>query len=137
MSHVVCTDRCRYRSGSRPGTSVQVGVGTRRGVDATAHAIATALEADPLAVACAVDCENAFNTVSRAAVFAAVQSRMRQLLPVVQWVYGAVTPLHVAGAPPGTEPILSRCGVRQEDPLGPLLFALALQGLSIDVRCMT
>jgi hypothetical protein len=45
---------------------VQEGVGTRGGVDAVAHAIATALEADPLAVACAVDCENAFNTVSRA-----------------------------------------------------------------------
>jgi hypothetical protein len=50
-----------------------------------------------------------------------VQSRMPQLLPVVQWAYGAATPLHVA-------PILSWCGVRQGVPLGPLLFALALQG---------
>jgi hypothetical protein len=88
------------------------------GVDAVAHVIATALEADPLAVACAVDCENAFNPGSRAAVFAAVQSRMPQLLPV-QWAYGTASPLHVAGAPPGTEPILSRCGVRQGDPLAP------------------
>jgi hypothetical protein len=96
-----------------PGLApVQVEVGARGGVDAVAHAIATALEADPLAVACAVDCENAFNTVSRAAVFAAVQIRMPQLLPVVQWAYGASTPLHVAGAPPDSEPILSRCGVR-------------------------
>jgi hypothetical protein len=53
---------------------------------------------------------------------------MPQLLLVVQWAYGAATPLHVAGAPPGTEAILSQCGVRLGDPLGPLLFALALQG---------
>ena len=65
---------------------VQVGVGTRGGVDAVAHAVGTALDADPLTVACALDCKNAFNTVSRDAVFAAVRSRMPQLLPVVQCV---------------------------------------------------
>ena len=50
------------------------------------------------------------------------------LLPVVQWAYGAATPLHVVGSAPGTAPSLSQRGVRLGDPLGPLLFALALQG---------
>jgi hypothetical protein len=111
--------------GLAPG---QVGVGTRGGVDAVAHAIATALEADPLAVACAVDCENAFNTVSRVAVFAAVQSRMPQLLPVVQWAYGAATPLHVAGAPPCTEPILSPVRSAPGGPPGPPVVCARVAG---------
>ena len=71
--------------------------------------------------------ENAPNSVDRAVVFAAVRDRVPQLLTFVQWAYGAPTDLHVAGAPSIVEPIQSQTGVRQGDPLGMLLFAVAMQ----------
>ena len=70
--------------------------------------------------------KNAFNSVSRAAMVAAVNARAPALLPVVQWAYGEATALRVIGAPEGTPPIQSQCGVRQGVPLGPLIFALTL-----------
>jgi len=89
----------------------------------------TALESNEQNVALSIDCENAFNTLDRAAMFAAVKEYMPELLPVVQWAYGAATPLHVVGAPPGTAPIWSSRGVRQGDPGGPLLFGVTIQRL--------
>ena len=44
----------------------------------------------------------------------------------IEPAYGEETPVHIVGAPEGNPPIMSQLGVRQGDPLGPLLFALTL-----------
>ena len=63
---------------------LQVGVGTKGGEDAVAHAVVTALESDDENIALSIDCDNAFNTLDRSVMFAAVKEHMPELLPVVQ-----------------------------------------------------
>ena len=104
---------------------LQMAVGVSGGLDAVVHALRAALAKDPEAALLTVDQANAFNSVSRAAVFEAVRERVPELLPIVQWAYGAATNLHIVGAPAGTPPVQSQTGVRQGDPLGMLLFSLA------------
>ena len=71
---------------------LQTGVDTKSGVDAVAHDIVTALESNEQNVALSIDCQNAFNTLDRAAMFAAVKGYMPELLPVVQWAHGPRRP---------------------------------------------
>jgi len=79
------------------------------------------------------DCSNAFNTVSRSAVLEAVLKRVPGLLPFVRFSYDRESRLvfvnnQFSGAP-GEEALrtfMSRTGVQQGDPLGPVLFALAV-----------
>ena len=69
-----------------------------------------------------IDFENAFNSVDRAAMLGEVRLRLPRLAPYAEWCYGHHSRLLFEG-----EPLTSEAGVQQGDPLGPLLFALALQ----------
>ena len=80
--------------------------------------------ADVDAVFVKVDFKNAFNTVSRQAFLEQCRLHMPGLSPWAEWCYSNPSNLSF-----GSTTIASESGVQQGDPLGPLLFALALQPL--------
>ena len=69
-----------------------------------------------------IDFENAFNTVSRQAFLEQCRHNLPGLAPWAEWCYDSPSHLFF-----GSHRIASESGVQQGDPLGPLLFALALQ----------
>ena len=69
-----------------------------------------------------LDFTNAFNSVHRAAVFEAVADHCPDLLAFTESAYGSPSHLWV-----GEDRVIASAeGVQQGDPLGPLLFCLAL-----------
>ena len=69
-----------------------------------------------------IEFENAFNTVSRQAFLEQTRHNLPGLAPWAEWCYDSPSHLFF-----GTHRLSSESGVQQGDPLGPLLFAIALQ----------
>ena len=77
-----------------------------------------------------VDLANAFNLVSWNAVLKGVKDHFPSLLAWTSYCYGGEAPFLWSGE----DYIRSVSGVQQGDPLGPLLFAIALQPIAADLR---
>ncbi|CAI5531189.1 unnamed protein product [Closterium sp. Naga37s-1] len=106
---------------------VQLGVAVPGGAECVIHAVRALLREDKTRIALQLDVENAFNSVERQAFLGALQwSNLSPLLPLVRNLYDGPSRLLVDPRL-GTDHILSTRGVRQSDPLGPLLFAAAIQ----------
>jgi hypothetical protein len=119
---------------SRTLSPLQVAVGVRGGSQVVGHALRAGMAAAPASVTVQVDWQNAFSTLRRDKMLAAVHQRCPALLPMATWAYGRHSHLIVQQSPGAV--VSSQSGVRQGDPLGPLLFAITLQGPLEEVAAM-
>jgi len=105
---------------------IQLGLGIRGGAEAVVHGVRRFLDAATGETGIVkLDFANAFNAVSRTAVLRAMSAHLPELERFVRCAYGATSTLRF-----GDFTIPSACGVHQGDPLGPLLFALAVRNIS-------
>jgi hypothetical protein len=83
------------------------------------------MAAAPACVTVQVDWQNAFNTLRRDNMLAAVEQRCPAMLPMVVWAYGRHSHLLVHQSSGAV--VSSQSWVRQGNPLGRLLLALTFQ----------
>ena len=103
----------------------QLGVGTALGCEAAVHSTRRFIEASRKSAAphvlVKIDVSNAFNTVRRDIFLACIKERCPEVYHLAHQAYSAPSPLIIGG-----QTITSASGVQQGDPLGPALFALAV-----------
>ena len=111
---------------------VQLGVGVSGGCEAAAHAFRAFVQSSDVHennVLIKLDMQNAFNTVRRDHFLEVCSSRAPSILHLASTAYATSSNLVI-----GNETILSETGVQQDDPLGPVLFALAVDEIAWSVR---
>ncbi|XP_065315669.1 uncharacterized protein LOC135924537 [Gordionus sp. m RMFG-2023] len=108
----------------------QLGCGTKGGVDIASHCLRIYLQHPPLnSVLCKIDFKNAFNTISRSSALESFYDNFPQYSRIVDIWYSNSTPLIFNGYV-----IYSEEGVQQGDPLGPILFCLAIHNMMKDLK---
>ena len=112
---------------------LQFGIATINGTEAVVHAVRKVTQhhgSNSEYGLLSVDLTNAFNLVSRNAFLNGVKHHFPSLLTWTSYCYGG----EASFLRSGEDSIRSVRGVQQEDPLGPLLFAIALQPIAADLR---
>ena len=103
----------------------QLGYGTPHGAEAAVFAARLFLDnLQPNEVILKLDFKNAFNTIRRDKMLKAVRDLAPELTPFVHSAYSEPSILFW-----GEQTLMSREGVQQGDPLGPLLFCLTIHEL--------
>ena len=108
---------------------LQLGVGQSAGKDAVIHAtrqwLADSGPTDRLALQ--LDISNAFNTLKRSYLLKAIEGKdeWKCLLPVTRWLFSSHADLWMRTGS-GLKSISSQSGVKQGEPLSPLLFAMGI-----------
>jgi len=106
----------------------QLGVGSKGGVEPINRAVSRAMDGDlygkQYTHLISLDFSNAFNTVDRCQMAQSLRAFAPGLFRAGRWAYGVASDLVV-----GDTILSSSQGVRQGDPLGPLLFSLTIRPL--------
>jgi hypothetical protein len=105
----------------------QLGVGSKGGIEPVARAVERALSGTlPLRYShlVSLDFSNAFNTANRTLIVSALKDYAPALYRLAKWAYNDASDLVI-----GDHILKSAQGVRQGDPLGPLLFSLSIRAL--------
>ena len=132
MRTVLCTYGERVRTGLLP---TQYGVGTPGGTEPVIRAVEHVYQGElqEYQQVTALDFSNAYNTLRRRSIGEAMRRWYGPLYRLTRWAYGQAAPLVVAGPREGnreeraTVELFSSEGVRQGDPLAPLLFSAGIR----------
>ena len=108
----------------------QLGIGTRSGCEIAVHKTREFVNLNKNQTIVKIDFKNAFNTLNRSTFLKEVIKRIKIAAPFIDAAYSKCSFLFF-----NNEIILSDEGVQQGDPLGPLIFCLALQSVIDKLTC--
>ena len=110
----------------------QFGVGSKGGIEPIVHITRMAVNHQlslPYTHLTSLDVSNAFNELDRTIMLDAVKKYAPELLKLAVWMYDSESALVITDDDSTPHIIKSSQGIRQGDPLGPLLFSIAIRDL--------